>query len=201
MLEFATLAIMLIVAYSYFREGVLTALTTLVNVFVAGLIAFNFFEPLAEQLETSMPAFLEGYEDAICLFGLFIAPLAGLRWLTNNLANQEIELPALVQQFGAAGTGLLTGYLLAGFLFCMLQTLPWSERFMGFNYQVSKEEAGFRKFVPPDRVWLALMNRAGAPLNGPFSQEESTAFDPEGTFEIRYGTKRRVKDQDAKPAQ
>ncbi len=191
MLELFTLAVMLIVGYSYFREGLLTSLATLVNVFISGLVAFNFFEPLAEQLETTFNGtFLQGTEDAVALFVLFLAPLALLRWVTNNLANQEIEMPALVQQFGASAVALLTGYLLAGFLVCMLQTLPWGEHFLGFNAQVEKETS-IRRLIPPDRVWLAMMNRAG---NGPLAQSDSPTFDPEGTFELRYSKMRRVKE-------
>ena len=125
---------MAIVAYSYFREGLLTSLATLVNVFLSGLIAFNFFEPVADQIYSTINGtFLDGYEDAIALFIMFLAPLGLLRWTTNNLANQEIEMPALVQQIGASAVGVLTGYLLAGFIVCMLQTLPWGENFLGFT--------------------------------------------------------------------
>src|SRR5437870_4563782 len=47
MLVLGTLALMAGVAYAFFREGLFTAATTLVNVFLAGLLTFNFYEPLA----------------------------------------------------------------------------------------------------------------------------------------------------------
>jgi hypothetical protein len=210
MLELMTGAIVLIVAYSYFREGVLTALTTLINVFIAGLVAFNLYEPLANSLEEKfVGTILDHYEDATSLFILFLATLGGLRWVTNNFAPGEIDLNALAQQVGACALSVLTGYLVAGFLICMLQTLPWGQNFMGFSAQVQNPPVPIRAMLPPDRIWLALMHRAG---NGPFSKKPEEAvegepikyhtFDPEGTFELRYEQKRRVKEQDTPaPAQ
>ena len=192
MLVLLTFVVMGIVAYSYFREGVLTALTMLVNVFVAGLVAYNFWEPLATELESSFTgSFLEGFEDGVCLFALFTLTLGALRAITFNLAPQDIEMPALVQQVASTAIALLTGYLVAGFLLCLLQTLPLGEKFLGFDMAVDSIPKP-RRLVPPDRVWLGLMYRAGT---GPLSQADATTFDPEGTFELRYAKLRRIKEQ------
>jgi hypothetical protein len=192
MILFLTLAIVAIVAYSRVREGLLTAVTHLVNVLLAGLVAFNYFEPVAAELQKALKgSFLDGFEDALALFALFAAPLALLRVVCNNLANTELDLPALPQQIGAGAVGGMTGYLLAGFLVCALQTLPWGEKFLGFDPSVDPQGSAIRSVMPPDRVWLALMHRAGA---GPFSSEGATTFDPEGTFELRYARQRRVKE-------
>jgi uncharacterized membrane protein required for colicin V production len=199
MLEIMTGLVILIVAYSYFREGVLTALTTLVNVFIAGLVAFNFYEPLAESLQNSFTGgMLNDFEDAVSLFVLFTGTLAALRYITNNLASGEIELNALAQQIGATALGALTGYLVAGFLLCMLQTIPWSQNFLSFSAQVQDPPVPIRALLPPDRVWLGLMHRAGL---GPFKQEDSSTFDPEGTFELRHERLRRIREsqEGAKP--
>jgi hypothetical protein len=193
MIVFLTFAIMLIVAYSFFREGLLTALTMLVNVFLAGLVAFNFWEPLASGMESSLQgSLLEGYEDSLCLFALFVITLGALRLVTNSLASTELQLPALVQQIGSIAVALLTGYLLAGFLVCMMQTLPWGRNFLGFDPTADADAPKLRRFMPPDRVWLALMHRAGA---GPLSQPDATTFDPEGSFEMRYARERRKAEQ------
>src|SRR5262245_12889183 len=136
MLIFLTLGVMVAVAYASAREGVLTAITTLVNVVLAGLVAFNFYEPLSGELESLLRGtFLAGFEDSIVLFLLFAGTLALLRVITNNLANTDVELPALPQQICSALVSLVSGYLLAGFLVCLFQTMPWEQNFMGFEYQ------------------------------------------------------------------
>ena len=58
---------------------------------------------------------------------------------------------------------MLVGYLTSGFLICVFQTMPWHQNFLGFDYEYhSGSEGTLRRFLPPDRVWLALMHRSGA---------------------------------------
>src|ERR1700722_15609527 len=134
MLPVLTIVIVLAVGYAFFLQGLLTSFLMLVNVFLAGLVAFNFWEPIASQLESSLQGtFAQGYEDWICLMVLFCVTLVLLRLITNAIAITEPELPAAVQQGGAVLCGLLTGYLTAGFLVCAMQTLPIPEDFLGFT--------------------------------------------------------------------
>ena len=192
MLTGFTLVVTLIVAYAALREGVLTAMATLVNICISGLVAFEFFEPLAEELDGLFRGtFLAGFEDCLSLFVLFAPVLAGLRFLTNNLASQEVELPPLMQQVGSGAVALVSGYLLAGILVVFLQMMPWGENFLDFQYNVEPNSGKVRQYLPPDRLWLSFMNRAGS---GPFSQGEAVTFDPEGTFGVRYARMRRYKD-------
>jgi hypothetical protein len=88
--------------------------------------------------------------------------------------------------------GLLTGYLTAGFLVCVLQTLPWQRNFLGFDESVERNEPGLRRYLPPDRVWLGMMHHAGL---GPFAQSDATTFDPDATFALRYARLRRFREQ------
>jgi len=191
MLYLFTLGIMGAVAYASLREGLLTSLSNLVNVVLAGLVAFNFFEPLSGELEKMVQGtFMENFEDGLALLILFAPILGLLRVLANNLANTDLELPALLQQIGSILVSLVTGYLAAGFLICAFQTLPLSENFLGFEYMNDAATPAYRRVMPPDRVWLSMMHHLG---QGPLSQEDSKTFDPEGTFELRYGRLRRGK--------
>src|SRR5438309_3118462 len=130
-LDILTVLIMLITAYALMREGLLTAFMTCCNILFAGLIAFNFWEPLADLLDPMVESnALHGYEDTICLFLLFVIPLTFFRWATNQLANRMPEFHPALQIAGGIFFGLFSGYLLSGFLVCLLQTLPWHEKFM-----------------------------------------------------------------------
>jgi hypothetical protein len=188
-----TFVIMGAVAYSFFKEGIFTAFCMLINVFLAGLVAFNYFEAMTFALEPMLKGWLDGYEDALSLTALFAGTVILLRSATNALVNNELTFPLLLYQYGAAFFGLVTGYLVAGFLFCMLQTLPWHENFMSFDTKLdpSDPSAGMRRILPPDRAWLALMHRAS---KGPFSQTGGELFDKDGSFEWRYARYRRYND-------
>ena len=184
-LALLTLVVMALVTYAFWREGLLTSLTTTVNVFLAGLAAFAFWEPLASALGPMFKdSFLQGYEDAFCLTALFAVSLGLLRLATNNLANAHLEYHPLMRQGGTVLFGLVTGYLASGFLICVLQTLPWHVNFLQFDYRVDKNPGGAKtpRVLPPDHAWLALM-RGALP-----------DFDPDGTFEMRYARYRRYDD-------
>jgi hypothetical protein len=173
------------------------------NVLLAGTVAFNFWEPLADLLD---PAFqggmLAGFEDLIALVGIFCVALGILRALTNKLSPLQLTFPGLIHQTGGGVFGLLTGYFVAGFLACALQTLPWHENFMGFHPRADAEPP-LRSYFPPDRVWLALMRHAGAHALS-YREEQPDAdspveryrtFDRHGTFELRYLRYRRHGDK------
>src|SRR5262249_57124072 len=114
-----------------------------------------------------------------------------------------MNVPPLLHRGGGVVFGMITGYLVSGFLLCVLQTLPWHERFMFFD-PTYEQGAGLRRVLPADRVWLAMMFRAGAyafanyedPVNidpnSPY--ERFYTFDKYGTFEYRYARYRRYGD-------
>ena len=183
---------MLVVAYAFWRQGVLSAFVMAFNVFLAGLVAFNFFEPIAAELDPMLAgSFLHGYEDSFCLVVLFSATLGFLRWATNALIRTVVDYPPVVQQGGAVLFGMMTGYLVAGFLLCVAQTMPFEEHFLNFDAQVDRDapSAKVRAILPPDRVWLALMHRASE-SDHYLSWEENNSFDPHGEFELKYRTHR-----------
>ena len=202
MLPYLVLGVIVAVAYSQIREGLFTAFTMLINVILAGVISFMFWEPLADHLEPYFQdKFFEGTEDLVALILTFAVSLIALRYVTNTLAKDIIEFPGNFQLCGGI-VGLLTGYLVAGFLVVALETMPWHENFLDFQPRSDKENP-LRSIFPPDRVWLAMMRHAGA---YPFANQERDpsaanrydrfrTFDRAGSFELRYFRYRRWGDQ------
>jgi hypothetical protein len=201
-----TILIMLAVSYAFWREGLLTACTMFINVVLAGLIAFNFFEPIAAALDPLFAdLFLHGFEDALALMFLFCFSLGILRLLTNTIAISDLEFPPIVLRVGCVLFGVATGYLASGFIACVLQTLPYHEHFLGFEYRLDPNSPGhaIRSVLPPDRVWLALMQRAGAYAfahsvddpNAESPYDHYFTFDKYGSFEYRYARHRRYNDE------
>jgi len=194
MIVVATLLIMLAGAYAQYRNGLFTSVAMLIMVFISGLVAFGFWEPIAESLDRVFQNnALAGCEDMIALTLLFSVTLFALRLATNYIAPDLIEEHGALQHFGGAAVGLVTGYFLAGFLICAMQTLPLDERFLGFEPREPSEPV-FRSMFPSDRVWLTMMRHAGAvPFSWKEEDPEATTnleryatFDRDGTFELRY---------------
>ncbi len=191
------LLVMLIVGFAMFREGLFTAVLTTVNVVLAGLLTFEFWEPLADLLDEQFRGgTLAGLEDVLVMVSLFAVFLIALRWATNALSCSAIDFEPNLDHWGGAAVGAFAGYLLAGFLICAMETLPWKADFLGFAPRNAKDEADDpgRRYFPPDRVWLALMHRAGtnalswkaANSEGNAFSDRYRTFDPDGTFEQRY---------------
>jgi hypothetical protein len=177
-----TLLLMAAVGYAYLREGLFTAFCMFINVLAASLVAFNFYEPLATALESS----LKGYEDCVSLIALFFLTLAPLRWLTNSLAHVEVHYEAMLTRAGGVFFGVLTGYLVAGFLVFALQTLPWQENFLGYEVRYETGRS-IRHVLPADQVWLGLMYRAHEVVFGSGDDKRARL----NSLEIRYAYFRR----------
>jgi uncharacterized membrane protein required for colicin V production len=194
MIVVATLLIMLAGAYAQYRNGLFTSVAMLIMVFISGLVAFGFWEPIAEFLDRVFQNnALAGCEDMIALTLLFSVTLFALRLATNYIAPDLIDEHGALQHFGGAAVGLVTGYFVAGFLICAMQTLPLDERFLGFEPR-KPDEPVYRSIFPSDRVWLTMMRHAGAfPFSWKEDDPEATTsleryatFDRDGTFELRY---------------
>ena len=178
-----TILIMAGVAYAFWREGPLTAFAMCVNVFVAGVLAFNFYEPIADALDPSFAdSAAHGIEDGLALMVVFLPSLMLLRLATNNIVRTQPEYPAALYHSGAVACGLLAGYLLSGFLLCTIQTLPLARDFMGFEPYRPGESSAARKILPPDLVWLAMMHR----LSGAGLSCGDERFDSRCSYELRY---------------
>ena len=201
MITAVCILMILAVGYAHMRDGLFTALCMLVNVLISGIIAFGFFEPIADWLEGPLQGgSAAGYEDFSALVVLFAASVIALRSITNRLAPDMLDFPGNVQYIGAL-FGLITGYFVTGFLLCAMQTLPWHESFLGFQPRVSND-SGPRSIFPPDRLWLAMMRYAGAHAlaweeenpGGETPYDRYRTFDRYGTFEQRYLRYRRFND-------
>ncbi len=185
------------VGWAQYRNGLFSSCVMLINVLIAGLVAFNFFEPIAELMEPRLQGnACAGCEDFIALIALFCVALLSLRVAANRLSPELLDEHGVLQFFGAGALGMLIGYLVSGFLLCAMQTLPLDERFLDFEPRDANEPS-YRSIYPGDRVWLAMMRHAGAKpfrwKDAPTADDElqPMTFDQAGTFELRYLRHRR----------
>src|SRR5438552_5477647 len=111
MIVVVTIVIMLACGYAQYRNGLFTSCAMLIAVFISGLIAFGFWELLADLME---PAFqtstVAGCEDMIALTVLFGVALLGLRLGITYIAPDLIDEHGFVQHVGGSAVGLVTGY-------------------------------------------------------------------------------------------
>jgi len=198
MIDLALLAIVGVVAWCVASEGAWGATLNLFCVLFAGLLAMNFFEPLAEVLQASVPLGPDWRNrwDFIALMLLFIGLVFLFRFGTEQLMPNAIETHAIVFDGVRWVAGAATGYLTMAILLTALHTTNLPRTFAGFE----PERNNFLGMAAPDRQWLGFVQyvtehayRNGP--NGPVFDGTNTRL-ANGqevilpTFAIRYGTRR-----------
>jgi uncharacterized membrane protein required for colicin V production len=92
--------------YALTSEGLWGSALMFFNVVFSGMIAFNFYEPLAKLIDST--GINWGFSDTLCMLGLFCISATLLRMTTETIAPAMVRFPTPVYHigrfiFGAAG--------------------------------------------------------------------------------------------------
>jgi hypothetical protein len=195
MIDFALLIIIALVTWNVAAEGAWGAAALFLSVIFAGLLAMNFFEPLASLFETAMPDWSMRF-DFIALMVLFGASVFLLRLMSEKLAPGFIAVHSRLYDACRFGFALMTGYVTAAFLLAALHTAPLPREFMGFT----PERKNFFGFTAPDREWLGFVqyvseksmqsSEDGRIFDGAQFQVEEHDNQIWPTYIIRYASRR-----------
>jgi len=117
--DIGVLVLILGMWYALASEWLWGAALMFFNALFAGIIAFNFYEPLAALLASNVDA-LAGYADALCLLLLFAISLFILRITTDQLGPMMVRFPSPVYHagrwfFGLAGASVTMAIILLAF--------------------------------------------------------------------------------------
>jgi hypothetical protein len=174
-------------------EGPWGAVLTFLSVLFAGLLAMNFFEPVANLLDSMIGSAVEDYSDLVALLGLFALFTFLLRLASDNISPTEIEVDGRLHQVTRWLFGLMTGYLTMAILLTSLHTAPLPRNFLGFK----PEGTNFFDISAPDRQWLGFTQHVSEKILSTGKIFDGPRYSmPEGgeriwpSFPIRYATKR-----------
>ena len=203
-IDLLLLAVLGLVTWCVASDGAWSAAFTFLSVLFAGLLAMNFFEPLAAFLENNVSASASwSYRwDFIALVGLFSGLVFGLRYLTEYLAPTFMNVHPLVYEAGRWSMAFATGWVTIAFLLTALHTAPLPRKVDSTSVkeflQFQAERGNFFGFAP-DRQWLGFtqyVSRASMPRSPEariFDGPSFVAGDHSGiwpSFPIRYATRR-----------
>ncbi|MEM9702066.1 MAG: CvpA family protein [Planctomycetota bacterium] len=154
MIDILLLAVWGGVTWFVANEGALGAVTTFFSVILGGLLAMNFFEPLAGVIEGA----LGERADIIALLVLFAAFVTGIRLACEQIAPRMLEVPTPVYHGVRWAFGGATGYVTMAILLTSLHTAPLPRTFLGFAPERGFMRPGGNLFDvdAPDRRWLAF---------------------------------------------
>ncbi len=159
---------------------------TLVNVLTAGLLATNYFEPLADWLDKQEPRLTYAY-DFLSLWLIFAVSFTAMRAITDYVSKVKVKFIKPLDMAGGVLLAVWVSWVWLSFATMTLHTAPLSRNFFFGGFQEWPEtKMMFR--TAPDRKWMAWVHRES---QGSLSRLHGTVpFDPRGDFVLRYGNRR-----------
>lgn len=154
MIDIILLIVIALVTWCVAGEGPWGAAFSLIIVIFSGLLAMNFFEPLAAFLQANVAGSYEWQNrwDLIALLGIFAGAVFLLKEATVRILPVDIPVHPMAFDVGRWALGVATGYVTMAFLLAALHTAPLPREFMGF----APERANLLNIVAPDRQWLGF---------------------------------------------
>lgn len=151
-------AVVLLAALLVRRGGAVRSGVRLPGLILAGLLAMNYFEPMAKLvIDLGDDAdFLLRFARFASLIGLLASAVIVLWALTGRLLPESPELPPLVERVAGWTCSLLGGYVLAAVLLTAVHTFPGPREFGGFfPPEADRRKGPLLKFAP-DYQWLGF---------------------------------------------
>jgi len=182
-----------------YNDGMWSNAIRLINAITAGLLAMNFFEPVADWLEEQAPTY--GYFcDFVALWGLFFVFSLIFRLMTDRLSTVKVKFLKMAEQIGSGILALWIGWVMVCFTMVSLHTAPLARNCLAGSFK--PEERMFLGFAP-DHQWLGFTQKMS---RGPYERSvseaewkaEKTIFDPRGEFLPKYATRRATLESNVK---
>jgi len=196
MIDLVLLAILAGITWVVASEGFAGAIQTAIICIISGLLAMNFFEPMAEMLQGALPASFSNWADTVALIGIYAVVVTLMRLAVERLAPGFPDAKKPMFEGGRWLGAFIAGYVTMAFLLTALHTAPVPRNYMGFT----PERANLFEIVAPDRQWLGFTQYAsekslrkwGRPniFDGPQMTLGSSANQVWPSFPIRYATRR-----------
>jgi hypothetical protein len=193
-LVFAFLIVLM--TYALSSEGLWGAALMFFNVLFGGLIAFNFYEPLARLIDSTGISW--GFSNTLSMLSIFIVSVLLLRMTTETLAPAMVRFPTPIYHAGRLFFALAASLVTMAILILSFHTAPIHKRAFGaidYNYK------------PPfgmglDHQWLGFFQytsgevfaRYGSGSRDPFREYGKSGsqlypvrvFDPRATWLITH---------------
>jgi hypothetical protein len=196
MIDLALLIIFGLITWNVAAEGAWGAAASLLIVIFAGLMAMNFFEPLANALESTFGSDWSYRFDFLSLMVLFVASVFLLRLMSEKIVPGFIAVHSRLYDACRFGFAIMTGYVTIAFLLAALHTAPMPREFLGFT----PERKNFFGFTAPDREWLGFVQYVSEKSMRSSERRrvfDGAQFEVEGhdneiwpTYIIRYASRR-----------
>ncbi|HLA85081.1 MAG TPA: CvpA family protein [Thermoguttaceae bacterium] len=178
--------IFIAVVASLYTEGMWGNAIMLINVVTAGLIATNYFEPMAGWLEGWNDWFKSCtyLMDFLSLWLLFVVAMIVLRLFSDKICRVKVRFLSLANQIGSVVFACLVALVVLCFTTFTLHTAPLGKNFM---YGAFKADQGVIWGWAPDQWWIYFSRMVS---NQSYCRMKVNMFDRTGQFTKNYETRR-----------
>lgn len=191
--------ILLGVGAALWFQGLWTNALTVINLLMAGVIATNFHEPVAEVLESFDKSYTYLF-DFLAFWFLFAFAFSMLRAFTDALAPAPLKFAEPVEMAGRSVLALWGAWVFVSLVAFSLHMAPLNPTLSPIGAWESPSDSTFMG-LNPDQHWLAFMQSRtrGALSRGKFSNAEDhpsdkeincEVFDPRSEFIFKYHERR-----------
>jgi uncharacterized membrane protein required for colicin V production len=133
-IELVIVALIGLMGYVVTSEGLWGSALMFFNVLFAGMIAFNFYEPLASLLDST--GINWGFSDTLCMLGIFCISLLLLRMFTETIAPAMVKFPIPLYHAGRFIFGFATALVTMGICLLAFHAAPVHKKiFYAIDYQ------------------------------------------------------------------
>ncbi len=153
LLAFGLVIILLACVGFLYTEGIWGNFINLVNVVTAGLLATNFYEPLAKLGESYFGSFTF-FLDFLSLWGSFALFVIVFRLATDRISRTKVRFLKLADQIGSPTMAVMVGWVMVCFTAMTLHTAPLARNFLDGGFQ---PEEPMLLGTAPDRQWLGFV--------------------------------------------
>ena len=142
------------------REGLWSNTITLINVIIAGLVAFGFYSPVALWVDESLNGQFTYLVDFVSIWVLYVVTMVILRFFSNALSKTRMRFKNPFDKVGGPLMALFAAEVLVGFVLATLHTAPLKEGAIAYE---DSEVATASGFMNPDLAWLRFVERVSSP--------------------------------------
>ena len=136
--------------YVLTSEGLWGAALMFFNVLFSGMIAFNFYEPLARLLDST--GIHWGFSDTLSLLGIFCISLGMLRMTTETIAPAMVRFPMPIYHLGRLVFGLGGAAVTIAIIILAFHTAPVHKKI--FNVVEVRQQTPVRIGARPSMAGL-----------------------------------------------
>ena len=181
--------------YALMSEGLWGSALMFFNVLFSGIIAFNFYEPLAGLLAKNV-GLLAGVADMACMMVIFCLSLVMFRLTTETLAPAMVRFPSPLYHLGRIFFGLAGALVTMTIILLAYETAPVHKKVFTTMDYTKKAPFG----LGLDRQWLGFFQYTTGLV---FTSNNPSRTDPYGTFKnanvFDPKSKWLISHQDARP--